>query len=86
MKWKFKTLIKFLAMALCSASAWAQVTINPGDILVSDPGAFSGHGAVLRVDPTSGNQTVVSQGGSFSRESIRLPATMAVLLVLARSG
>ena len=67
MKWKFKTLVKFLAMALCSASAWAQVTINPGDILVVDPAAFGGHGAVLRVDPTSGTQTVVSQGGSFSR-------------------
>jgi len=67
MKWKFNTLLKFVVMALCSASAWAQVTINPGDILVTDPSAFNGHGAVLRIDPTSGAQTVVSQGGLFSR-------------------
>ena len=67
MKGKFNTLLKFVVMALCSASAWAQVTINPGDILVTDPGAVNGHGAVLRIDPTSGAQTVVSQGGLFSR-------------------
>src|SRR5437660_577525 len=66
-KGKFNTLLKFVVMALCSASAWAQVTINPGDILVTDPGAVNGHGAVLRIDPTSGAQTVVSQGGLFSR-------------------
>src|SRR6267143_4694501 len=64
-KQKFRTLIEFLVVALYSASAWAQVTINPGDILVSD--ANSGGGAVLRIDPTSGAQSVVSRGGSLSQ-------------------
>ena len=40
------------------------VTINPGDILVS---GFAAEGAdgVIRVDPVSGAQTIVSTGGFF---------------------
>src|SRR6266850_348546 len=67
MKWKFKTLVTFLATAMCSASAWAQVAINPGDILVVDRNAFGGHGAVFRIDPRFTEQFVVSQGGIFSQ-------------------
>jgi len=41
MKWKFKTLIKFLAMALCSASAWARRTSTPGAVRRSSRAAHA---------------------------------------------
>src|SRR5436190_22811551 len=63
---KFKAFVKLLAITLFSASAWAQVTIRPGDILVADAIASGGAGAVLRIDPTSGAQTVVSERAFFS--------------------
>jgi len=52
-------------LTLYSAPAWAQVTINPGDILVVDPNASTmGNGAVIRIT-TSGTQTIVSSGQNF---------------------
>ena len=50
MRRKFKAFVKLLAITLFSASAWAQVTIRPGDILVADAIASGGAGAVLRID------------------------------------
>src|SRR6267143_2998042 len=67
LKRKFKKLFRFLAVALYSAPAWAQVTINPGDILVTDAVGSGGGGAIVRIDPTSGAQTMVSQGGSLAQ-------------------
>ena len=40
------------------------VTINPGDLLIADTQAgVDQHGAVIRVDPHTGAQTLVSSGG-----------------------
>lgn len=39
--------------------------IATGDIIVADPNAFGGAGGIIRVDPTTGAQTVVSSGGLF---------------------
>jgi uncharacterized repeat protein (TIGR01451 family) len=58
-----------LALTLYSTSAWSQVTINPGDILAVDPNAFAGSGGVIRIDPATGAQTVVSSGGLFQDPS-----------------
>src|SRR5262249_39126737 len=40
-------------------------TLNAGDLLISDRDAFCGRGGIIRVDPTTGAQTVVSAGGLF---------------------
>src|SRR5437867_2212023 len=54
-----------LVLTLFLVPAWAQVTINPGDILVVDANAQGGNGAVIIVNPTNGAQTVLSSGGLF---------------------
>src|SRR5687767_7040259 len=54
----------FSVLLLASTAVWSQ-TINPGDILVVDPNSFGGVGAVFRVDPITGIQTVISSGGFF---------------------
>jgi hypothetical protein len=55
-------LIAALALALAApASAPASVKLHPGDILVAGT-ARGGNGAVFRVDPDSGRQTLVSIG------------------------
>jgi uncharacterized repeat protein (TIGR01451 family) len=71
---KFKALflthtILLLSLTLNSISVWAQVTINPGDILAVDPGSVGGSGAVIRIDPATGVQTVVSSRGLFQEPS-----------------
>ncbi len=43
----------------------AAVSLNPGDILVADSSDFGGSAGVIRVDPETGAQTVVSSGGVF---------------------
>jgi len=49
------------ACALLASSAPAgAVTLQPGDILIADQSAFGGGGAVILVDPVTGQQTVVS--------------------------
>lgn len=55
----------FLPCILALApSALAQgVTLNPGDILVVDEGGSGVRGKIIRVDPVTGAQTVVSEGG-----------------------
>jgi Ca2+-binding RTX toxin-like protein len=58
-----RLLIAALALALAApASAPAAVRLDPGDILVAGI-ARSGNGAVFKVDPDSGRQTLVSIGG-----------------------
>jgi hypothetical protein len=50
--------------ATTSAPLW-----QPGDILVVDPGAgdgSAGRGALLRIDPATGRQTLVSAGHNFA--------------------
>ncbi|MFJ3913871.1 NHL repeat-containing protein [Streptomyces vinaceus] len=47
---------------------------HDGNILVVDANAFEGfRGGVIKVDPVSGTQTVVSSGGSFDS-----PAAIAI--------
>jgi sugar lactone lactonase YvrE len=61
-----------LLVVLTTITPYANgLTLNPGDILVSDYEAFGGGGGVLRVDPVTGAQTVVSSGGNFV-EPIRI--------------
>src|SRR3989454_2715697 len=61
----FAQTIVLLLLTWSSVSAWAQVTINPGDILAVDPSTQGGSGGVIRIDPTTGAQTVVSAHGFF---------------------
>ena len=76
------TVVAFLTTAPTPSSA---VTLNPGDILVADLNAFGGPGAIFRVDPTTGAQTIVSSGGSFTG-----PAGIAITpsgdLLIANAG
>ena len=51
----------FLMAAIFGWEETLAVTLNPGDIVVADSGA----GAVIRIDPLTGEQTVVSSGGSL---------------------
>ncbi|PYS31090.1 MAG: hypothetical protein DMG11_02580, partial [Acidobacteria bacterium] len=58
--------VAFLMLTLYSPSAWAQVTITAGDIVVVDANASTGgNGAVIRIDPTTGAQTIISDGQLF---------------------
>ncbi len=36
-----------------------------GDLIVTDPNAFDGAGALFRVDPVTGAQTIIASGGNF---------------------
>lgn len=44
----------------------APATLNPGDIVVTDSGMADGLLAVVKVDPASGAQQLLSSGGFFS--------------------
>jgi DNA-binding beta-propeller fold protein YncE len=55
-----------LLVAALGSPAFAQGTLTPGDIYVADPSAASGSGAVIRIHPINGAQTLVSSGGLFS--------------------
>lgn len=58
-------LLAVLGLMLGMAAEGSAVTLNPGDILVSDAQAFGGTGGIIRVNPLTGAQTTVSSGGSF---------------------
>jgi sugar lactone lactonase YvrE len=74
-----------LVLALVGAAEVAAVTLNPGDILVSD-GAF-GTGAVILVDPVTGAQTTVSTGGSLGGLwGITLDANGDILVAATSTG
>jgi hypothetical protein len=51
-------------LILCSVSAWAQAPLNVGDIIVADATA-EGRGAVIRVNPVTGAQVLVSSNQFF---------------------
>jgi hypothetical protein len=56
-----------IALPLVGASQVAAVTLTPGDIVIADQGLGDLRGpAIIRVDPTTGNQTIVSSGGLLS--------------------
>ena len=56
----------FVALcALTGADSASAQALTPGDIYVSDPNAFAGAGGVIKINPTTGAQTAVSQGGLF---------------------
>ncbi|MGH9788108.1 MAG: hypothetical protein ACRD4U_05340 [Candidatus Acidiferrales bacterium] len=52
--------ILFLALLETQAGA-----LKAGDIIVVDDNAFDGRGGVIKVDPTTGAQEVISAGGMF---------------------
>ena len=54
-------LIALLGLALSAASQASAVFLSAGDILVSNPGIP----AIIRIDPETGFQTVLSSGGSL---------------------
>ena len=54
-----------LVMALVPAAASAA-QIKKGDILVADANAFNGPGGIIKVDPATGAQEMVSSGDKFS--------------------
>jgi len=64
-RWFFAQTIVLLLLTWSSVSAWAQVTINPGDILAVDGNTQGGSGGVIRIDPRTGAQRVVSGKGFF---------------------
>ncbi len=58
------------------------VALKRGDILVADTGDVGGAGAVIRVDPVIGAQTVISSGGSLSGpEGLTFDAAGQILVV-----
>jgi hypothetical protein len=58
------------------------VALKRGDILVADASAVGGAGAVIRVDPLTGAQTVVSSGGLFVRPfDLTIDAAGQILVV-----
>ena len=60
---RFSTLAGIVVLLTIAAPAVAQ---NPGDLVVADQSAQ----AVIRVDPVTGTQTVVSSGGNFRPQAI----------------
>src|SRR5256885_1756673 len=51
--------------ALAGADSALAQALTPGDIYVTDPNAFGGAGGVIKINPATGAQTAVSQGGLF---------------------
>ena len=76
-----RLLIAALTLALAvPASASAAVRLQPGDILVAGI-TRGGNGAVFRVDPDSGRQTLVSLGALlFSPSDIELAPDGRILV------
>src|SRR5688572_13351958 len=56
-------MIAAVATALCAFVPNASA--KAGDLLVVDYTAFGGDGAVFRIDPATGAQTTITQGGLF---------------------
>ena len=77
-----RLLIAALAMVLAApASAQAAVKLRPGDILVAG-NTRGGNGAVFRVDPDSGRQTLVSIGALlFAPSDIELAPDGRILVM-----
>jgi RTX calcium-binding nonapeptide repeat (4 copies) len=77
-----RLVIATLALALAApAAAPAAVELRPGDILVAGT-TRGGNGAVFRVDPRSGRQTIVSIGSLlFSPSDIELAPDGRILVM-----
>jgi sugar lactone lactonase YvrE len=65
MKSPLQSIVVFSLSFLLAIEVAVAGPLLPGDILVADRNAFSGDGGVIRVDPTTGVQTMVSSGGLF---------------------
>jgi hypothetical protein len=70
------TFALFVTFAIASTSAFADVALKLGDILVAEPG----NAAISVVDPSTGARTVISQGGLLS------PMHKTVGVALAPNG
>ena len=55
------------ASEVTGSNAAKMVPLAAGELFVVDANAFGGSGGVVRVDPATGTQTVVSSGGIFAR-------------------
>jgi Ca2+-binding RTX toxin-like protein len=76
-----RLLLAALVLALAAPAAPAAVRLHPGDILVAGM-TRGGNGAVFRVDPDSGRQTLVSIGGLlFSPSDIELAPDGRILVM-----
>lgn len=70
-----RNLVVFVATSLAcvyGTTSARAVTLNPGDVVLVDADSFGGLGGVIKVDPISGAQTKISQGGSFSHSPVAL--------------
>ena len=76
-----RLLFAALVLALAAPPAPAAVRLHPGDILVAGT-TRGGNGAVFRVDPRSGRQTIVSIGGLlFSPSDVELAPDGRILVM-----
>ena len=55
------TTLFLLALAALALTSPVVAHATPGDVYVADPDAFGGNGGVIRVDPTTGARTTVSE-------------------------
>jgi len=62
----YRRAVLIVLLTLTLGNYVAAATLNPGDLVVADPDAFGLAGGIIRVDPTTGAQTVVSSGGIFA--------------------
>jgi hypothetical protein len=53
-------------VGLIAPAAGHAATLNPGDIVVADPSAAGGKGALLLINPVTGAQSTVSSGADLS--------------------
>jgi Tol biopolymer transport system component/streptogramin lyase len=60
---------------------WAA-DLQPGDLIVADPNADSGRGAIILVNPATGAQTILSAGGLF-QEPVSLDIERSGTIVVA---
>jgi Ca2+-binding RTX toxin-like protein len=75
------------ARALCSLG-WALVAaaaapapapaIDPGDVIVADPNADGGSGALIRVDPENGRQSLISSNATSAADLFADPTAVAL--------
>lgn len=80
------SLLLALCLVLCgTGEAWA-VTLNPGDILVADTRFPFDAGRIIRVDPTTGAQTVIASGGTLANPYRLAVAANGDILVVDRDA
>lgn len=68
------------ALALLLPLTAVAVDLTPGDVVVVDPGRSPAR--VIRVDPTTGAQSLVAEGGLLDRPFFAVPAPNGDLLVV----